>query len=100
MLQSELIQRLGACQDFVSLTVLACAVPSFTEANCQSVVQCVTEKCSRVLQDYTSAESMSGGDLYTLVSVESLGHNKRKLDRVKCTVIRKCREEQNVKSEV
>ncbi|XP_022322195.2 FIGNL1-interacting regulator of recombination and mitosis-like isoform X2 [Crassostrea virginica] len=64
--QSELIQRLGACQDFVSLTVLACAVPSFTEANCQSVVQCVTEKCSRVLQDYTSAESMSGGDLYTL----------------------------------
>ncbi|XP_048778622.2 uncharacterized protein C1orf112-like isoform X2 [Ostrea edulis] len=51
--QVELIQTLSCEEDPISLFILACSVQSFSDENCQNMVQTVSDKCAKILQEFT-----------------------------------------------
>ncbi|XP_061164185.1 FIGNL1-interacting regulator of recombination and mitosis-like isoform X2 [Saccostrea echinata] len=66
--QTELIRRLSSEEDLSLLYVLSCCLPSFSDENNQNLVEKVSEKCSKILQEFTVASEKTQQDFYRMLN--------------------------------
>ncbi|XP_062573041.1 FIGNL1-interacting regulator of recombination and mitosis-like isoform X1 [Saccostrea cucullata] len=69
--QTELIRKLSSEDDLSTLYILSCCLPSLSDENNQNLVDKVTEKCSKTLQEFSVASEKTQQDCYRMLNAVS-----------------------------